>query len=152
MCQVKEELVTFFMQQLADSLGQPVDELEIPEIAVRPSTPVGRGTGTDRQVELRSLAEQLVCEANAVIQDRSALLTLTDEVGQNELAFTIASGDHTARVSTSYEGSETRGQIISADLPTTEVYELAGPDALPDLIIRLCLVAGLHNEHSAHLI
>lgn len=144
--------MTFFMQQLAETLGRPAGESDIPEVSVRPSRPVSRGTGTDRQIELRSLAEQLVCEANAVIQEREHHLTLTDEVGFGELAFTVACGDHTARVSTSYDGDVTRGQIISSELPTSETYELAGPDALPDLLIRLCLVAGLHNEHSAHLI
>lgn len=144
--------MTFFMQNLAAALGTDPGDVAIPEVALRPSRPVGRGTGTDRQIELRSLAEQLVCEANAVIQDREHRLTLEDEYGRAELAFTIACADHTARVSTRYDGDVTHGEITSRDLPGTEVHELAGPDALPDLVIRLCLVAGLHNEQSAHLI
>lgn len=144
--------MTFFMQHLAEALGEDPDQLDIPEVALRPSRPVSRGTGTDRQIELRSLAEQLVCEANAIIQDRVNRLTLDDEYGREELAFTITCKDHTARVSTRYDGDKTYGQITSSDLPGTEVHELDGPEALPNLIIRLCLVAGLHNEQSAHLI
>ena len=152
MSTLKEESVTIFMQNLAEALGTEPGSIEIPEVALRPSTPTSRGTGTDRQIELRSLDEQLVCEANAVIQDREHLLSLDDECGREELAFTIQCKNHTARVSTRYDGDVTHGQIISSDLPGTELHELDGPDALPDLIIRLCLVAGLHNEHSAHLI
>ena len=55
-------------------------------------------------------------------------------------------------MATHFREGKATGEIISDDLPREEPYELSGPEALPDLIIRLCLVAGLHNSASAHLI
>lgn len=141
--------MTFFMHRLAEVLGAE-DPGEAPEPTVRPAVAVARNEGTDRQIALRSLAEQLVSEANAVITDPTSHLTLNDEVGGDELAFTIACRNHLARVSTRFEGGTTVGQVISDDLPQGEPQELTGPEALPDLLIRLVIVAGLHNEQPTH--
>ncbi|QGF23491.1 hypothetical protein [Raineyella fluvialis] len=142
--------MTFFMHRLAEVLGAPEPQ-EAPEPALRPSLAVARNEGTDRQVVLRSLAEQLVCEANAVIEDPASHMDLADEVGGEDLAFTITCRDHRARVSTSFRGGRTVGRIISSDLPQGEAHELVGPEALPDLLVRLAVVAGLRNTESAHL-
>lgn len=145
--------MTFFMQRLAQVLGEEIDEDEIPAPVLRPARPGARNAGVDRQIALRSLGEQLVSEANAVIQDQASHLTLFDEVGSTEeLSFTIVCGPHSARVVTVLSDENAYGQIISDTLPSTEAYELESPEALPDLIIRLCVVAGLHNTSSANLI
>ncbi|MEA5153379.1 hypothetical protein [Raineyella sp.] len=142
--------MTFFMHRLAEVLGAPEPQ-EAPRPALRPAVLVARNEGTDRQVALRSLAEQLVCEANAVIEDPASHLDLVDEVGGEDLAFTISCRDHRARVSTHFSGGRTLGRIISADLPAGEPQELAGPEALPDLLVRLVVAAGLHNAEPVHI-
>ncbi|OYN98982.1 hypothetical protein B0O41_2316 [Propionibacteriaceae bacterium ES.041] len=143
--------MTFFMERLAEVLGTRPSDDEIPAPQLRPSRLGARGDGVDKQVILRSLAEQYVSEANAVIEDPADHLELRDEVGGNELAFVVSCRDHLARVSTLIEADTAYGQIISADLPGAEAYELEGPEALPDLIIRLCLVAGLQNKRTTQL-
>ncbi|NLT30861.1 MAG: hypothetical protein GXX86_10455 [Propionibacterium sp.] len=143
--------MTFFMQRLAKELGAETPG-EPPMPAMRPSTPTPVNEGGDRYVALRSLTEQLICEANAVIQDTSSHLHLTDEVGTDELVFTITCGGHGARVATKFRGDSATGQILSEDLPHEQPYELTDADAIPDLIVRLCLVAGLRNTESARLV
>ena len=141
--------MTFFMHRLAEVLGAEVPE-EAPQPTLRPALALARNEGTDRQIALRSLAEQLVSEANAVITDPTSHLTLVDEVGGDELAFTISCRNHQARVSTRFAGGKTVGQVISDDLPHGEPQELVGPEALPDLLVRLVIAAGLHNEQPTH--
>lgn len=142
--------MTFFMHRLSEALaGEGQTQLPMP--AMRPSAPEAFIVGSDRHVALRSYVEQLVSEANAVIVDPFSHLNLYDEVGGDELAFSITCNSHAARVATRFKGGHATGQIISDDLPREEPYELAGPGALPDLIIRLCLVAGVRNASSPHL-
>lgn len=141
--------MTFFMHRLAEVLGTE-EPTEAPEPSLRPAAAVARNQGTDRQIALRSLAEQLVSEANSVITDPTSHLRLVDDVGGDELAFTIHCRNHQARVSTRFEGGQTVGQVISDDLPQGEPQELSGPEALPDLLVRLVVTAGLHNEQPTH--
>lgn len=143
--------MTFFMQRLAQVLGASEVE-DVPPLPMRPSRAGQLGEGVDRQIAFRSLGEQLVCEANAIIADPADHLTLTDEVGGNTLAFTIRCRDHTARVSTLIQNRTAYGQIVTSDDPDDQPHELSDPEALPDLLIRLCVVAGLHSDEPAHLI
>lgn len=142
--------MTFFMHRLAEALGNEAPD-ELPMPSMRLSAAEAFIIGSDRHVALRSQAEQLVCEANVVIQDPVSHLVLFDEVGGDELAFTITCNSHIARVATKFVGGKAMGHILSDDLPQEQAYELSGPEALPDLIVRLCLVAGLRNSGSAHL-
>ncbi len=121
--------MTFFMQRLAQVLGDDAPD-EMPMPSMRPSAPEAFIVGSDRHVALRALAEQLVCEANAVIQDPVSHLVLFDEVGGDELAFSITCNSHVARVATRFSGGQAKGQIISDDLPHELPYELSGPEAL----------------------
>ena len=64
--------MTPFMLRVAEIVGTPQDQLpELDELAPMPETRISRriatGTGADRQVAIRSLAEQLVSEANAIL-------------------------------------------------------------------------------------
>lgn len=142
--------MTLFMQRLARDLGEAEPEA-LPRPALRGSTPTSFGEGSNRYVAIRSLAEQLVSEANAVISDPRGHLFLSDEVGGEELAFTITCAGHAVRVATRFAFGRATAQILSDDLPHDQPLELVGPEALGDLIVRLCLLAGLHNEDSAHL-
>ncbi|WP_026926631.1 hypothetical protein [Granulicoccus phenolivorans] len=142
--------MTMFMHRLAEVLGTD-EPTEAPAPAVRPALAVARNEGTDRQVELRCLAEQYVCEANAIIQDEASHLSLEDQISGDELAFTMTCRSHRARVATHYTGGSTVGQLLLDDRPSSEPQELSGPEALPDLIISLVIAAGLHNEQPVHL-
>ena len=67
--------MTPFMQRVAELVGTPEEDLPgVEEIAPMPDTRISRriatGTGADRQVAIRSLAEQLVSEANAILAER----------------------------------------------------------------------------------
>ena len=105
--------MTPFMLRVAEIVGTPQDQLpELDELAPMPETRISRriatGTGADRQVAIRSLAEQLVSEANAIL-------------GQ----------------------ADDRLQLVDEKLP----HELDGPDALPDLIVRLLVESGVSHHH-----
>ena len=138
--------MTPFMFRIAELVGDPVED---PVPSTRPSAPRPVGQGADRYVAVRSLAEQLVCEANAVLPPE-ALLSLSDEVADGRLDCTISCGPHRARVSTTFErrlgirpaarDGSTRGLP-----PGTR----GAPDALPDLIVRLLVEAGAtHHERA----
>ncbi len=138
--------MTPFMLRVAEVVGADTDPDELPVPETRLSHPWDLGLGTDRQIAIRSLAEQLVCEANAVLVEAGDHLALDDEVGGSELAFSIRYRGRQARVSTSYLDHQAYGQIIGDGLPTGEARELAGPEALPDLIMLLILESGLTHD------
>jgi hypothetical protein len=130
--------VTFFMHQVADVVagragaGAP---------AVQPSRGRSVGHGAHEMVELRSLAEQLVCEANAVLTGTGRELALVDETGAAELAFTLRSGPAWARVVTSFAHRRSWGQLVTPDA-VGGTHELTGADALPDLLLALVSASG----------
>src|SRR5699024_603271 len=87
----RRRAMTPFMTRVAEFIGahdpQDVGTHELPAISSRsttmPQTRISRrvatGTGADRHVALRSLAEQYVCEANAVLGADRDHLDLVDE-------------------------------------------------------------------------
>ncbi len=139
--------MTPFMTRVAEFVGTPesTETIEVPEIAAQrttmPETRISRrvatGTGADRHVALRSLAEQYVCEANAVLGAERAHLDLVDEPLPHELAFTVTYGEQGARCSTTFEDGRAYGRLVGSFFADDEARELEGPDALPDLLIRL---------------
>src|SRR5699024_655613 len=103
----------------------------------RISRRVATGTGADRHVALRSLAEQYVCEANAVLGADRDHLGLVDEAIPGELAFTVTYRDHGARCSTLFTDGRAFGRLVGDFFHDEQARELEGPDALPDLLVRL---------------
>ncbi len=123
------------------------------------SRPRSVGSGTERQVAARSLAEQLVCEANAVLAELTGpfgpsgareLIELRDEPGEGALEFVLRVRGREARVRTAYADGVTRGRLHwsmpDPDSPGTEpspeshaepAVELAEPEDVEDLILRL---------------
>lgn len=85
-----------------------------PEAATVPSQPAPVPRATDAQVIIRSLAEQLVSEANAVLRERGDVISLDDEVGPGELAFTLGYRGRSARVQTRMAG---RSALVSLIVP-----------------------------------
>ena len=69
--------------------------------------------------------------------------TLEDEVGQEQLAFTLRSGPTWARVVTSFAQRRSWGQLVTPDA-VGETYELTGAEALPELILALVTAGGPH--------
>jgi hypothetical protein len=92
-------------------------------------------------VAVRSLAEQLVCEANAVLPPE-AVLSLADEVADGRLDFTISCGPHRVRVSTTFGGGSSFGRLLRDGQAEGAAVELEDADALPDLIVSLLVEAG----------
>lgn len=126
--------MTEFMVRVADALEDPSTGRPAPEL--RASVPRTVGHGAHEMVELRSLAEQLVCEANAVLASVGREIRLEDETGSEHLAFVLRIGQSWARVVTSFEDRQSFGQLVTSRYVGSR-YELAGPEALPDLIVAL---------------
>ena len=142
--------MTPFMLRVAELVGSDVEPDELPAPATRPSVAYAVNEGTDRQIAIRALAEQLVCEANAVLDAADDHLSLEDEVGGSALACTGHSRGRGARVSTRYLGGAAYGQIVGDGVATLEPRELVGPEALPDLIMLLLLESGVaRHPHPA---
>jgi len=139
--------MTVFMHQVDALLHGSVPAGPGP--AVRPSRRRSVGHGAHEMVEVRSLAEQLVSEANAVLAGTGPKVTLDDEAGQHRLAFRLGCGRAWARVVTSFAQRRSWGQLVTPDSSGT-AYELAGSDALPDLIAAL-ISAGRHDATSVRL-
>ncbi|MGH3635589.1 MAG: hypothetical protein ACRDTS_16190 [Mycobacterium sp.] len=108
--------------------------------AVSASTPKPWGVGVDAQVGMRSQAEQLVCEANAVLAGTGQRITLDDEVGTEALAFTLRFDDRVARIATRRVGEAAQARFDGWGSRCSEAVELADIGALEDVIALL--VAG----------
>ncbi|HKX66505.1 MAG TPA: hypothetical protein VJN29_04715 [Intrasporangium sp.] len=135
--------MTPFMLRVVDTVGGLDEDVEpiAPMPMTRISQRIATGTGADRQVAIRSLAEQLVCEANAVLPSSprggDEHLTLFDETLPHELAFNVGYRGRAARVSTTFEDGMAYGRLVGDGFESELPQELDGPDALPDLLIRL---------------
>jgi len=146
--------MTPFMLRVAELVGTPEDQLrdvELDTLAPMPMTRISQriatGTGADRQVAIRSLAEQLICEANAVLAHGDDHLSLTDETLPSELAFSVGYRGRAARVSTTFEDGTAYGRLVGDGFESELPQELDGPEALPDLLIRLLVESGVpHRE------
>jgi hypothetical protein len=108
-----------------------------PQPATRPSRPRPVAKATDTHVIIRSLAEQLVSEANAVLRGRSVGISLVDDTGPGELSFTLRHGDAIARVRTVVSGHTAQGQLIRADIAPAEPRELTSEEELQALVLSL---------------
>lgn len=144
--------MTPFMLRVAEIVGTPEDRLpSVDDLAPMPETRISRriatGTGADRQVAIRSLAEQLVSEANAVLGPADDRLDLVDEPLPHELAFKVTHRGRAARVSTTFEDGTAYGRLVGDGFDAEVPHELEGPDALPDLLVRLLVESGVRHHH-----
>jgi hypothetical protein len=98
----------------------------VPRMAA--STERGVAEATHTQVEVRSLAEQLVSEANAVLRD---------EAGVGRLGFTLAYRDRAARVHTEIAGRTATARITLPGTSSTGPVELSSADELRALLLTL---------------
>lgn len=141
--------MTPFMLKVAELAGASDSDIEpvAPMPMTRISQRIATGTGADRHVAVRSLAEQLVCEANAVLASAATAgddhLVLFDETLPSELAFTISYHGRAVRVSTTFEDGTAYARLVGDGFESEVPQELDGPDALPDLIVRLLVESGV---------
>lgn len=132
--------MTPFMERVAEILGtESYDPLDIPMPALRPSIYRPTGKGNDLHHAYRGLTEQLVCEANAMLSAEDDHLTLVDDVVGNELIYSIFYRGRAAVVSTSFGGGQTYGRVVADGLDNSEPHELAGPEAVEDLLLLLLM-------------
>ncbi|MGB3301236.1 hypothetical protein [Gordonia sp. (in: high G+C Gram-positive bacteria)] len=125
--------MTPFMQQVQELLdgGEQVEPRTVP------SEEVTVAEAADTQVIIRSLAEQLVSEANAILVDDPAtgIISLVDETGPGALAFTLGYGGRSARVETVVSGHTATAQLIVGGVPQSR--RLAGEDEMAALVLDL---------------
>jgi len=92
---------------------------------------------TDEQMMIRSLAEQLVSEANAILREHGPVVDLTDECGPGALAFTLSYCDRSARLQTSMSGRSAIARLTTSADRDTDPRTLAGEDELQAVVLSL---------------
>jgi hypothetical protein len=120
----------FSVQQLLD--GQPA-----PRVVTIPSAPGPVPAATDRQVIVRSVTEQLVSEANAVLRGHGDVISLEDEVGPGGLSFTLGYRDRSARVQAAMSGRTALVRLVIDGKAGDESRQLSGQDEMQALLLSL---------------
>lgn len=114
-----------------------LDGAAAPEPRTEETMPTTVAVATDTQVIVRSLAEQLVSEANAMLREHGRTIDLVDTTGPDRLSFTLAYGDHTARVETSMSGHTAVARLVVAGRETERPRRLSSEDELQALVLSL---------------
>ncbi len=143
--------MTAFMHRVAELVDADTDELPEPLVyRTRRSVGTPVNQGADRHVAVRSLAEQLLCEANAVLADSDDHLTLADELADDELAFSVHFRGRALRVSTRFADGVAYGRIVGDGIAPGAAQELEGPEAVADLLLLLLSESGLTHHPVGH--
>ena len=125
--------MTPFMRAVREVLdGSPA-----PGPATEPSRPVPVPAATDAQVVIRSLAEQLVSEANAILREHGEVISLDDECGPGALAFTLGYRDRSARVRTVMSGRQAEACLTIGGEQAPSPRQLASEEELRALLLTL---------------
>lgn len=119
------------------SVQELLDGASAPQAATVPSTPGPIPAATDTQVIVRSLAEQLVSEANAVLRGHGDLIRLDDEVGPGGLTFTLGYRDRSARVQTAMSGRTALVRLVLDGRAEDEPRQLSSEGELQALVLSL---------------
>lgn len=136
--------MTPFMARVAELIGAgPAGRPEPVSYRTRPSAWTAANAGADRHIALRALAEQLMCEANAVLADYDDHMTLSDETGGTELAFSVFYRNRAVRMSTRFADGAAFGQLTGDGIEPGPARELDGPQAVADLLAAVLVSAGL---------
>lgn len=118
------------------------------EAAPRPATmdsrPIALPVATDVQVIVRSLAEQLVSEANAILREHGDVISLEDEVGPGELAFTLSCRNRVVRLQTVMAGRSAVARLILDGHAAGPPQQLTGEDELQALVLSLIDAGASH--------
>jgi hypothetical protein len=108
-----------------------------PRVATVPSAPEPIPAATDTQVIVRSLAEQLVSEANAVLREHGDVIRLDDEVGPGGLTFTLGYRERRARVQTAMSGRSALVRLVNDGQADDQPRQLSSEDELRALVLSL---------------
>jgi hypothetical protein len=138
--------MTPFMLRVAELVGAETDRADPLSYRTRPSVPMTAGAGADRHVAVRALAEQLLCEANAVLAEQDDHLALVDEALPDELRFSVLYRGRCVRVSTEFVNGKAIGRLIGDGAPPGPPRELASPDDVADLLLQLLATSGLAHH------
>src|ERR1700747_2470943 len=92
---------------------------------------------TDTQFIVRSLAEQLVSEANAVLREHGDVISLDDEVVPGELTFTLGYRDRSARGRTAISARSALVPLVLDGAAAGQPRQLSGEDELQALVLSL---------------
>jgi len=135
--------MTPFMLRVAELVGatdsDPPEELSY---RTRPSAPTPANLGADRHVAVRALAEQLLCEANAVLAAQDDHLGLVDEALADELRFTVLFRGRTVQVSTAFDHGTAIGRLIGDGVEPGPARELESADDVAALLLLLISDSG----------
>lgn len=118
-----------------------LDGEQVAAPATAPSAEVSVAVATDRQVIVRSLAEQLVSEANAVLREHGERISLVDDSGPGELAFTLGYADRYARIETHVSGHLAVARLVRPGLGEDQPRQLTGEDELQALVLSLLVAS-----------
>lgn len=114
-----------------------LDGESAPQAATIESRPTSLPLGADAQMMVRSLAEQLVSEANAILREHGDVLSLQDEVGPGELTFTLGYRGRAARVQTVMAGRSAEVRLIVDGRVEDTPRQLSGENELAALVLSL---------------
>lgn len=121
-----------------------LDGEEVPQPDTEPSQTRSVAVATDTQFIARSLAEQLVSEANAILAEHGHRISLVDDSGFGELGFTLGYRDRSARVQTVLSGHTAVGRLVVPGLPEDEPRQLTTGDELQALVLSLLADSSHH--------
>lgn len=110
-----------------------------PGPALTDSAPVSAPAGANSQVAFRALAEQLVCEANAVLRDAgngTAVISLIDECGPGALVFTLGYRNRRAQIRTDFRGRDAQASLVVPGV-TSPPRTLASEGEVRALVLSL---------------
>ena len=110
--------------------GVPAPRTEVSRLGSRAAV-------IDAHMALRSSAEQLVGEANAVLREQGRVIDLADEWGPGGLAFTLTYGHRSARVETVDCGGRAFNRLDYPGIAGDHTYQLADADEMARLVINL---------------
>ena len=106
-------------------------------VRLKPAAMQRLAWAADEWFYLRCRCEQVIAEANAMLNGRTAVLDLTDEAGTGLLAFTLIWGDRSSCVWLGQTGRQGWVQLERSYQPASQPEEPADPSALEDLVIEL---------------
>jgi len=112
-------------------------ENRLTPVPLKPSVWQRLAWAADEWFYLRCRSEQVIAEANAMLNGRAPALDLVDEVGTGRLAFTLSWGDRSCCVWLGQAGRQGWVQLERSYRPASQPAEPADSSALEDLVIEL---------------
>ena len=96
----------------------------------------------DDWVGQRARAEQVIAEANAMLNGRTELIGLDDRIDAAGLAFTVSRLGRTAQITMRFVDRQAWLELERSYAPSTPPVELAELQVLEDLVIELIFDGG----------